>query len=35
MSVRPKRSEAYRNKPKQYPPEIKAQAIELFNKLQK
>jgi len=30
MSARPQRSEAYRNKPRQYPPEIKSQAVELF-----
>jgi len=30
MDVEQKRSEAYRNKPQQYPPEIKSQAVELF-----
>jgi len=30
MDVKRQHSEAYRNKPKQYPPEIKEQAIDLF-----
>lgn len=30
MDVKQQKSEAYRNKPKKYPPEIKSQAVELF-----